>query len=98
MATRHITDDDLELYALDRLAEAAAAPVEEHLLACEERRARLAGTDVCVQAVRAASIVYLAAESRHFSARDAGQSLTVSATACAPVRSGKPISSLSMRL
>jgi predicted anti-sigma-YlaC factor YlaD len=40
MAARRITDDDLELYALDRLAEADDAPVEEHLLVCRECRAR----------------------------------------------------------
>ena len=45
MATSHITDDDLELYALDRLAEAGAAPVEEHMPVCEARRARLAEWD-----------------------------------------------------
>jgi site-specific recombinase XerD len=40
--TSHITDDDLELYVMDRLAESDAAPVEEHLLVCGECRARLA--------------------------------------------------------
>ena len=43
MSTSHITDHDLEMYALDRLADDAL--VEEHLLACEECRARLAGWD-----------------------------------------------------
>jgi hypothetical protein len=41
--SRHFSDDDFELYALDRMAEADAAPVEEHLLVCEECGARLAG-------------------------------------------------------
>jgi anti-sigma factor RsiW len=49
MATRHISDDDLEIYALDRLAD--AAPVEEHLLAREQRRARLAEWDEYVAAL-----------------------------------------------
>ena len=52
MAPGHITDDDLELYALDRLADAAA--VEEHLLVCEECRARLVGGDEYVGPMRAA--------------------------------------------
>ena len=50
----HPTDDDLELYALDRLAEAAAAPVEEHLLVCAPCRERLAGWDEYVSAMRTA--------------------------------------------
>jgi anti-sigma factor RsiW len=47
-------DDDLELYALDRMAEVDAAPVEEHLLVCEECRARLVEWDEYVRAMRAA--------------------------------------------
>ena len=43
MTTSHISGDDLELYALDRLADADAAPVEEHLLLWEECQERLAG-------------------------------------------------------
>lgn len=40
----HPTDDDLEAHALDRLAEADAAPVDEHLLVCQEvPRAGLGG-------------------------------------------------------
>ena len=54
MAIPHITDDDLEPYALGRLAEAQAAPVEEHLLVCEECRGRLAGWDGYPRAMRAA--------------------------------------------
>jgi predicted anti-sigma-YlaC factor YlaD len=52
MAHRHNDDDDLERYALVRLAD--TAPVEEHLLACEECRGRLAGRDAYVGSVRAA--------------------------------------------
>lgn len=54
MASRHISDDDLELYAMDRLTEAEAAPVEEHLLVCEGCRERLAEWDEYVRAMRAA--------------------------------------------
>jgi anti-sigma factor RsiW len=54
MATGHIDDDRLELYALNRLPEPEAAPVEEHLLVCEECRERLAGWDVYVVAMRGA--------------------------------------------
>ena len=54
MDTRHISDDDLELHALGRLAEADAAPVEEHLLVCAECRTRLAGWDAYIGAIREA--------------------------------------------
>ena len=54
MATSHITGDDLELYAMERLPESVAAPVEEHLLLCEECQARLADFDAYVRAMRAA--------------------------------------------
>ena len=36
MATSHITCDELELYPMERLPESDTAPVEEHLLVCEE--------------------------------------------------------------
>ena len=45
MTPHHIEEDDLELYALDRLSESDAAPVEEHVLMCEECRQRLAEWD-----------------------------------------------------
>lgn len=64
MPTGHTTNDDLELYALDRpagatpeehlLADADAAPVEEHPLVCEECREWLARWDASVGATRAA--------------------------------------------
>jgi anti-sigma factor RsiW len=57
MATRHICDDDLELYAMDRLDETDAAPVEEHLLVCEGCRERLAEWDEYVRAMLAAMAV-----------------------------------------
>jgi hypothetical protein len=50
MATPQIHDDDLERCALDRLAD--AAPVEQHRLMCEECRARPAGWDSYVGAMR----------------------------------------------
>jgi anti-sigma factor RsiW len=55
MASRHISDDDLELYALGRLDESDAAPVEEHLLTCAECRERLAQWDEYARAMRAAT-------------------------------------------
>ena len=53
MATGQITEDDLERYALNRLPETDAAPLEEHLLVCEECRARLAEWGQYVGAMRA---------------------------------------------
>ena len=53
-ADRHIDDDDLERYVLDRQSEERAAAIEEHLLVCEECQDRLAQTDQRVQAMRAA--------------------------------------------
>ncbi len=46
MPSPHLSDDVLELLALDRLSEGAAAPVEEHLLTYAECRERLAGRGV----------------------------------------------------
>ncbi len=54
MAAFHIPEDDLELYALDRLADDQAPPVEAHLLVCAACRARLAGWDEYVKAMRSA--------------------------------------------
>jgi anti-sigma factor RsiW len=54
MAIPHINEDDLEFYALGRLAEAQAAPVEEHLLVCEECRVRLAEWDGYTRVMREA--------------------------------------------
>jgi anti-sigma factor RsiW len=55
MVSPHISDENLELLALDRLPDAAAAPAEEHLLVCAECRERLAGWDEYVRAMRAAA-------------------------------------------
>lgn len=54
MRCDYIEGDDLELYALDRLAEPDAAPVEEHLLVCEECRERLTECNAYVRAMRGA--------------------------------------------
>lgn len=54
MACLHISEDDLERYALGCLPEAQEAPLEEHLLVCEECRDRLARWDEYVGAMRAA--------------------------------------------
>jgi anti-sigma factor RsiW len=48
------TDDDPQLYALERLPEPAAAVINEHLLVCEKCRQRLAGWDDCIAAMRKA--------------------------------------------
>jgi len=45
MTTLHILDDHLEAYSLGRLAAAATAPAEEHLLASADCRDRLARWD-----------------------------------------------------
>lgn len=50
----HVTDEELEQYALDRLEEDDAAPVEEHLLFCEDCRNRLQAMDEYVAAMRVA--------------------------------------------
>ena len=54
MAGGHITCDDLELYVIERLSGSDTAPVEEHLLVCQECQARLADFDGYVRAIRAA--------------------------------------------
>ena len=54
MTTLHILDDDLETYSLGRLAAAATAPAEEHLLGCADCRDRLARWDEYIRAMRAA--------------------------------------------
>ena len=51
----HISDDDLERYALEPLPEAELAPLEEHLLICSECRNRLEATEQYVMAMRAAA-------------------------------------------
>jgi len=53
-ANQHIDDELLERYAMGRLTERDAVPVEEHLLICECCRARLEETDAYVRAMREA--------------------------------------------
>ena len=53
-ADRHIDDDALDRYVLDQLSEKEAAPIDEHLLACQECQDRLAQVNQRVQAMRAA--------------------------------------------
>lgn len=48
----HISDDQLEEYALGRLSEAAMAEVEEHLLVCEACRLRADETQGYVDSMR----------------------------------------------
>jgi anti-sigma factor RsiW len=54
MTTLHILDDHLEAYSLGRLAAAATAPAEDHLLGCADCRDRLARWDEYIRAMRAA--------------------------------------------
>ncbi|MGD1097102.1 MAG: zf-HC2 domain-containing protein [Bryobacteraceae bacterium] len=49
----HISDDQLELYLMGRLNEQELAPLEEHLLICEECRDRLEKTEAYIAAMRA---------------------------------------------
>jgi hypothetical protein len=51
---RHASADDLELYALKRLAEPDLGRVERHLLVCEGCRRQLTETDATVSLIRAA--------------------------------------------
>ena len=51
----HISDDVLERYALNQLAETACGSVEEHILICEICQARLQETDEYVALAKAAA-------------------------------------------
>jgi anti-sigma factor RsiW len=51
----HISDDDLERYAMLMLGEAEIGRLEEHLLICPECRERLEETERYVVAMRAAA-------------------------------------------
>jgi hypothetical protein len=53
--SEHIPEDLLESYAMEKLAELEAKPVEEHLLGCVECQERLAETDSFLGTMRAAS-------------------------------------------
>lgn len=50
----HVSEDDLERYAMRTLPESAVAPLEEHLLICAECRGRLVETERYVAPLRAA--------------------------------------------
>ena len=50
----HISDDDLERYALQSLPEAELAALEEHLLICSECRGRLEAIEPYVVSMHAA--------------------------------------------
>jgi len=52
--TAHIDEDTLERYAMNRLPEAEAAAVEEHLLVCQDCQDRLAGIDRFLADLRSA--------------------------------------------
>jgi hypothetical protein len=52
MQVPHISEDILELYALNRLPDALLPPVEEHVLICEECRQRLHTVDVFVSTLK----------------------------------------------
>ena len=54
MKRGHATEEALEQYALGRLSDADAAPVEEHLLVCSLCQDRLQVTDAFIRALRAA--------------------------------------------
>ena len=51
----HIDEETLECYALGRLNEEEAAPVEEHVLVCHICQDELAAADEYIRAVRAAA-------------------------------------------
>jgi anti-sigma factor RsiW len=54
MAVAHIDDDALEAYSMGRLAEAEAAPIEEHLLVCPLCQDRFAEWDTYIRSMQSA--------------------------------------------
>jgi hypothetical protein len=52
LTQQHISDDSLERYSMGRLTEAQIAPIEEHLLICEECRDRLVLADFDIAVIR----------------------------------------------
>lgn len=50
----HPSDNDIELYALGRLSDEVAAPIEEHLLVCDSCRDRVKQADEFVTTICAA--------------------------------------------
>lgn len=55
VSVAHISDDDLEKFAMRTLPESACAALEEHLLVCPSCRDRLTATDEHVAAMKAAA-------------------------------------------
>ncbi len=53
-AGEHISEDDLEMYAMGRIGDLETGPIEEHLLVCEECQDSLAATDELIRALRGA--------------------------------------------
>ena len=51
---QHVSDEQLDQYALKRLTEAEVAALEEHLLICPECQDRLQHTDDFIEALRTA--------------------------------------------
>jgi anti-sigma factor RsiW len=51
----HISDDELERYAMGTLSESGCATVEEHLLACPQCQDRLESIERYVAAMRSAA-------------------------------------------
>ena len=49
---QHVSDEQLDQYALKRLTEAEVAALEEHLLICPECQDRLQLTDDFIEALR----------------------------------------------
>ena len=41
MQNLHLTEDDIERYAMGKMTEAESAPAEEHLLVCQQCREEL---------------------------------------------------------
>jgi hypothetical protein len=56
----HLSDGALEQYSLDKLAEPSLVPVEEHMLVCDQCRARL-------EAIEPVSFVHYTADGRFHS-------------------------------
>jgi len=55
MNMKHISEDDLELYAVGALSELVAERLEEHLLGCSKCQERLETMDEYVRAMRMAA-------------------------------------------
>jgi predicted anti-sigma-YlaC factor YlaD len=53
---QHVTDDSLELYAMQALPQSDAIPMEEHLRICPDCRERLQAEIEFVAAMRGAAV------------------------------------------